>query len=142
MHTPEEIIDKLKNGGRVLGDIDQIEEEFKTHIEGIAYVTGQKFYTDGIFLEYFRGEYYWICLLSEHAGKKSFLLLDSEGNIPEGSRSLIEVMKEHDELLNGMVYLPQQEYLDLDSKNFYLLSPAWIKAKVTGGAFLIYASIF
>lgn len=116
VHTPEEIIDKLKNGGTLLGDIDQVEDEFKTQIEGIAYVTGQKFYTDGIFLEYFRGEYYWICLLSEHVGKKSFLLLDSEGNIPEGSRSISDVMKEHDELLNGMVYLPQQEYLDLDSK--------------------------
>ena len=116
VHTPEEIIGKLKNGGIVLGDIDQIEDEFKTHIEGIAYVTGQKFYTDGIFLEYVRGEYYWICLLSEHAGKKSFLLLDSDGNIPEGSRSLGEVMKEHDELLNDMMYLPQQEYLDLDPK--------------------------
>lgn len=116
VHTPEEIIGKLKSGNMLSGDIDQIEDEFKTQIEGIAYATGQKFYIDDIFLEYFRGEYYWICLISEHAGRKSFLLLDSDGNIPEGSRSLSEIMKEHDESLNDLAYLPQQEDLDLDSK--------------------------
>lgn len=115
VYTSEEIIDRLFKVEIIPKDFEDIKYEFKSIVERIANVTRQKFYMEDIFLEYFRDDYYWICLVSEPDDKKSFLLLDREGSIPRGGVELASAMKEHDELLKERVYLPQQETLDLDS---------------------------
>ena len=115
VHTPEEIIDELNSIGILSRDIDRIKYEFEIQIEGISYVTNQKFHIDDILLEYFRGDYYWICSVSEPSGKKSFLLLDSTGSIPKGYINIIGAIKEHDESLSDRGHLFQHETLGLDS---------------------------
>jgi len=116
VHNPEEIINELKNRNILLKDFEYIEDDFDSIVERITNVTRQRFYIDDIFLEYFRDDYYWVCLVSEpDEDKKSFLLLDRDGSSPRGGAELANAMKEHDELLKERVYLPQQETLDLDS---------------------------
>lgn len=115
VYTSKEIVNRLLDVEMIPEDFEYIKNEFESIVDRTAYVTRQKFYIDDIFLEYFRDEYYWICLVSEpDENKKSFLLLDSTGSIPKGDIGLIEAMKEHDESLSGRVYLSQQEKLDLD----------------------------
>ena len=106
VYTSEEIVNRLLDVETIPEDFEYIKNKFKSIVDRTTYVTRQKFYIDDIFLEYFRDEYYWICLVSESdENKKSFLLLDSTGSIPKGDIGLIEAMKEHDESLSGRVYL-------------------------------------
>ena len=115
VYTSEEIVNRLLDVEMIPEDFEYIKNKFKSIVDRTTHVTRQKFYIDDIFLECFRDDYYWVCLVSEpDENKKSFLLLNSDGSIPKDNIGLIEAMKEHDESLNDRVHLAQQEKLDLD----------------------------